>query len=65
MHMVGHQAVGPYVNTVIPAPLSHQVNIYAIIRIIEKCPLASVTPLDDVMRIPWGDYSRGSGHIVF
>jgi hypothetical protein len=42
MDVIGHQAVSPDVNTVLPAPMRHQISIGLIVPIIEESLLPPV-----------------------
>lgn len=50
MHMVGHQPVGPYFDTMPLSRLRQQIEIQRIIALLEKRPLSPVATLRDMVR---------------
>jgi len=61
-HVVGHQAVAPYVNGIFSAPVRHQIDVRTVVPIGEKCLLPAVAALDYVMRIVGDNDPCDSGH---
>jgi len=62
MGMIGHQAVCPNLHTIFPAGFAQKFDIRQMILITEKYIKSAIASLDNMMRIPWGDYSCDSWH---
>jgi len=62
MHMIRHEAIGPNRDGVARAPLSHEVNVGAVVRVIEEGPLSPVSSLRDVVRSTRDDNSGDPCH---
>jgi hypothetical protein len=61
-HMVGHQAVRPYLNTALIAPFGHKPDIIPVIIIAEKCILPAIASLGYMMGIVLCNYSCDTCH---
>jgi hypothetical protein len=64
MDVIGHQAVSPNVNTVLPAPIRHQIYIGLIVTIIEESLFPPIASLGDMVRVAWHNYSCNSCHEI-
>jgi len=60
--MVRHEAVGPYPDIQLTAPLAQERKVRLVIFIAEERLHAAVAALGDVMSPPRSHYSRQSGH---
>jgi len=49
--MVGHQTVGPDINTAPTAPFCHQVDVLPIVIVTTKCLLSAIPTLRYMMRV--------------
>jgi hypothetical protein len=66
MDVIGPQAVSPDVNTVLPAPMRHQIYIGLIVPIKEESLLPAVASLGDMMRIAgYNDPCHEMDHRMF
>src|SRR4030065_1080907 len=53
VHMVWHQAIGPYFNIPVRTPLCHHVSVYLIVFIAEECLQTTISSLSDMMCYFW------------
>ena len=62
MHVIGHQAPGPCLDTRLAAGAAEQVAVKCIVLVAEEGPLAAVAALGHVMRYAGNDYTGEAGH---
>ncbi len=62
VHVVGHEAVGPYLGAGTGAAVCQQVSIEGIVPLFEKSPLSTIAPLGDVMGKAGDDHSSKPSH---
>jgi hypothetical protein len=62
IHMVWHQAIGPYLDTIAVRSIGQQIEIERIIPILEKRAFPPVTTLRYVMRNARENHARKASH---
>jgi len=62
MDVVGHQAVGPYLDPAAIAPVAHQADIGLVVLVGKERAQAAVAPLRHMVREPRSHYARQPWH---
>ena len=62
MHVIGHQAVGPNLDTRPVGCVGKKIEIERIVRLLEKSPLTTVAALRDMMRFAGEDEAGKPSH---
>jgi hypothetical protein len=62
VHVIGHQAVGEYVESALGGVVPKQTQVSAIVGPDEEDVLATIAALRDVVRDPWNYDSRHAWH---
>ena len=64
MHVVGHRAVGPHLDSCLPAVLSQEAAINGVVVFGEKGGKAAIPRPCDVMGNAGNDDARDAGHVI-
>ena len=62
MHVVGHQAPGPYRHLRDAAALGEQITLEGIVGVAEECARAAIAALGNVVRMTGDDDTGEAGH---
>jgi hypothetical protein len=62
MNVIGHETIGPDIDSITPAGIGHQGNVFAVIIVAEKSLHAAISPLREMMRYARYDDPRYPCH---